>query len=66
MSRIYTVTTIGNEAKRLVRANNATQAWRRVAEELITVDLATQDELVELASAGVKVEDATAEKGAAS
>jgi hypothetical protein len=62
VSRIYVVTAIGNadgRKKRLVRASNATQAWRRVAEELITVDLATQDELVELAGAGVKVEEAT-------
>jgi hypothetical protein len=42
-----------------VRAANASQAWRRVAEELISVDLATQDELVDLAGAGVKVEEST-------
>ncbi len=61
-NRIYKVTTIGNADRknRLVRAPSAIQAWRRVAEELITVDLATQDDLVELASAGVKVEDSKA------
>lgn len=61
--KIYLVTTVGNSdvrKRRLVRASNATQAWRRVAEELVTVDMATQDELVELAAAGVKVEDANA------
>lgn len=66
-NRIYIVTTIGNadgRKNRLVRAATATQAWRRVAEELITVDLATQDELVELASAGIKVENAAAEPAA--
>jgi hypothetical protein len=61
--KIYVVTAVGNgdgRRKRLVRAANATQAWRRVAEEMISVDLASQDDLVELAGSGVKVEDATA------
>lgn len=59
--RIYHVTTIGNadgRKSRLVRAANAIQAWRHVAGEMITADLATQDELVELVASGVKVETA--------
>ena len=64
-SRIYLVTTIGNadgRKNRLVRAGNANQAWRHVAADLITADLASQDELVELIAAGVKVETIVAEQ----
>jgi hypothetical protein len=60
-SRIYIVAVIdpaGKPEQRLVRAVNSAQAWRHIADSRITVDLATQDELVELASAGVKVEEA--------
>jgi hypothetical protein len=46
--------------QRLIRAANSSQARRHVADSRITVDLATQDECVELAAAGVKVENAGA------
>jgi hypothetical protein len=42
---------------RLVRASNASQAMRHVAAGTLAVSLAEQDDLVELVSAGVKVED---------
>lgn len=48
----------GNEQRpRLVRAPNAAQALRLVADEFI-VALASQDDLVALTEAGVKVESA--------
>ncbi len=45
---------------RLVRAANVAAAFRHVAESLIAAEVATQDALVALLSAGVKVEDAAA------
>jgi hypothetical protein len=49
----------GPEANhRLVRAVNASQAMRHVAEHTLTVGVAGQDQLVDLVAAGVKVEDA--------
>lgn len=63
MSKIYVVQSVNNPTgptKRLVRAKNASQAWRHVAESLVMVDLASQDDLVELTSAGVKVEETVA------
>jgi hypothetical protein len=60
-NRIYVVTVIGDAAdgnrKRLVRAINSAQAWRRVADELVTVELASQECLIEMVAAGAKVED---------
>ena len=65
-TRIYVVShkpghlhTGGPEANhRLVRAANASQAMRHVAENTLAVGVARQDELVELLTAGVKVENA--------
>jgi hypothetical protein len=59
--RIYRVciADIDADAKpeqRLIRAANSAQAWRHVADKRITVDLASQDQIVELIGAGVKVE----------
>ncbi len=62
VNRIYVVRTktprVGEPLARLVRAPNASQAFRHVAEDTLAVALASQDDLVELASAGVKVEEA--------
>jgi hypothetical protein len=63
-NRVYLVTVTEPEGKperRLVRAGNSAQAWRHVAESRIAVDLATQDDLIELAGSGVKVEEAKGE-----
>lgn len=43
---------------RLVRAPNPAQAIRHVADQTITADVATQDDLVDLINAGIKVETA--------
>lgn len=65
--RIYVVTRKlpvlgGVEANnRLVRAGNPSQALRHVAENTLSVGVASQDELVELTAAGVKVENAKTE-----
>lgn len=42
---------------RLVRATNAAQAMRHVAADTLHVAVASQDDLVELIEAGVKVEN---------
>lgn len=60
--RIYVVapkaaTSEAPPQRRLVRATNQAHALRHVATEF-SVDVATPDELVELAGAGVKVEEA--------
>lgn len=60
-TRIYVISpkvTEGDDqppARRLVRAPNAAQALRHVASEFV-VAVASQDDLVDLASMGVKVE----------
>lgn len=55
-SRIYVVK--HNNAQRLVRAGNPAQAIRHVAKKEISAEVASQDQLVELAGKGVTVEDA--------
>lgn len=58
-TRIYLVKTMHESkviAQRLVRAPNQAQAIRHVATESITAEVATQDECIALAAAGVKVE----------
>jgi hypothetical protein len=62
--RIYIITPRIAEAdkpmpKRLVRAPNAAQALRHVANEF-NVTLASQDDIFAAATEGVKVEDSTA------
>lgn len=47
----------GKPVARLVRAPNAAQALRHVAADALVVDVASQDELVELVAAGVAVEN---------
>lgn len=59
--RIYCVTT--SHAKpitRLVRADSAAQAFRHVAGEIITAELASQDDLIDATKAGIVVETAAA------
>ena len=53
---IYSVTTPDNQV-RLVRASVRQQALSFVANSLLKVQLASQEELVELVSNGVKVEN---------
>ena len=59
-TRIYAVTVEGKH-KKLVRAASQAAAIRHVAKPMFAADVATQDELVELAGKGVKVEDAASE-----
>ena len=56
-SRIYLVLAKVGDAKRLVRAPNAAQALRHVANDF-TVAVASQDELVAAVGDGVTVEEA--------
>ena len=51
--------TTGQTFTRLVRAPNAAQALRHVAADTLHVAVASQDDLVELVEAGVKVESAS-------
>lgn len=46
------------KADRLVKADNRAQALRHVAEDTISVDMPTQDDLVVLVGSGVRVENA--------
>lgn len=61
-NRIYVVSArtprVGESLSRLVRAANASQAFRHVAEDTLAVALASQDDLIDLTAAGVKVENA--------
>lgn len=54
--RIYVVNQVGKDAPRLVRAVHQAAALRHVAADLLCVAVASQDDLVELLGAGVKVE----------
>lgn len=57
--RIYIV---NSDAPFLVRAANRHQALSHVARATMKVEVATQDDLVELLSAGVKVQEASPEQ----
>jgi hypothetical protein len=59
-TRIYTVQQLGGDT-RLVRASNQSQALRYVVDKTLSVDLASQDDLVRLLGKGVHVEAANAE-----
>lgn len=68
-TRIYAITEkidggIVDGRTRLVRATSQSQGLRYVAESSFTVRVATQHDLIEHVSAGVKVEDASATPGA--
>ena len=56
MSRIYIVGY--DQETRLVRANTRAQALNHVAHGIINVDIPTQDQLIDFASCGKKVETA--------
>ena len=58
-TRIYAVTNRETGFEHLIRATNQAQAVRHAARNQFTVDVATQDQLVELVAAGVKVEDSS-------
>jgi len=58
MTRIYLVQDTETKSNALVRAANQAQAIRHVARNRLSVTVASQDDLVELLAAGVKVEDA--------
>jgi len=55
MKRIYLVGT--GQQVRLVRAPNRAQALAHVARSTIAVNVASQDDLVKMLTAGIKVED---------
>ncbi len=55
MDRIYLVKTPAGE--QLVRAFNKTVAINHVVDNTITAEVASQDDLIRLVSAGVKVQD---------
>lgn len=57
-TRIYLVT--NGENKRLVRATSNAAALRHAAKTSMSVRLATQEDCLEMAMAGVKVEEASA------
>lgn len=54
---IYVVTHLPTKTQRLVRANNQNGAVRHVSNDTLSVRRPTQDELITLAGAGVKVEE---------
>lgn len=54
-TRVYSVG-YGSEV-RLVRASHRQQALSHVAQSIITVNVATQDQLIDALSNGVKIED---------
>ena len=63
-ARIYHVDVLSDPAfpvQRLVRASSPAQAVRHVAGKMISADVATQEEIVDLVTKGVKVEDARPE-----
>lgn len=60
-SRIYIVN--GGTQPRLVRAGSRSQAISHVARATYTAAVATQDNIVDAVSQGIKVEDVGAEDG---
>ena len=59
--RIYRVINTDTAAEHLVRASSQAQAIRHVVKETYRAAVAAQETLVDLLSAGVKVQDASAE-----
>jgi hypothetical protein len=59
MKRIYLVGT--GQQVRLVRAPNRAQALAHVARSIIAVSVATQNDLVKMLTAGIQVEDVSAQ-----
>ena len=62
-TRIYRVTAKRPDGPkpRLVKASSQAQALRHVVEDTLTVELASQDDLVALVATGVKVEAVNSE-----
>jgi len=58
-TRIYIITQA--EKWRLVRASHPSQALMHVAKDLLTVRVASQDDIVAALTLGVKVEDVSKE-----
>ena len=56
--RIYLVTDRDTETRRLIRAANQAQAVRHAAQSRFDIQVASQDDLVELLAAGQAVESA--------
>ena len=61
-TRIYVVRYNENEKAYLIRATSASQAIRHVTRKFYDAVIPTQDDLVSLISAGIKVEDAVKEE----
>lgn len=57
-TRIYLVTDRESQAKRLIRASSQAQAVRHAAQSRYGVEVASQDDLVQLLDAGQAVESA--------
>jgi hypothetical protein len=60
-SRIYEVGIDGSTTRRLVRAQNRSQAIAHVVQDSYVAEVPTQDRLVFLAGAGVKIEESDSE-----
>jgi hypothetical protein len=58
-TRIYLVTDQQTQAKRLIRAGSQAQAIRHAAQSRFAIEVAGQDDLVQLLAAGQAVESAT-------
>ena len=61
-TRIYAVLALGAKHPRLVRASHPATALRHVAESAFSVDVASQDDIVNALQSGAKVEELHAEK----
>ena len=55
-TRIYLVTDRDTQAKRLIRAGNQAQAIRHAAQSRFAIEVAGQDDLVQLLASGQPVE----------
>ena len=58
-TRIYLVTDQESKAKRLIRAGSQAQAIRHAAQSRFAIEVASQNDLVQLLAAGQAVESAT-------
>jgi hypothetical protein len=58
-TRIYLVTDQESQAKRLIRAGSQAQAIRHAAQSRFAIEVAGQDDLVQLLASGQAVESAT-------
>ncbi len=57
-TRIYLVTDRETQAMRLIRAGNQAQAIRHAAQSRFAIEVASQDDLVQLLASGQAVESA--------